>query len=199
MNRHVSFKQAGLVSILILTLLSGCASTNGIGSRARPKVSPETAHTFEIFTLPALPEAADRDYLGVSQEPFKLTQVKTRLLLIETYSMYCPHCQREAPLVNALYDLIRQKGLADRIKIIGIAAGDSQFEVETFKKQYNVPFPLFKDEDLSKTHQMGVKRTPTFLAIRIDEDGSHRHVLFHPGRMETPGQFLETLRRLSDF
>lgn len=196
MNPYVSFKPACLVSILILTFLSGCAGINGSGSQARPKVLPETAHTFEIFTLPSPPEAADRDYLGVSKEPFKLTQVKTRLLLIETYSMYCPHCQREAPLVNSLYDLIQQKGLAERIKIIGIAAGDSQFEVETFKKQYNVPFPLFKDEDLSTARQMGVKRTPTFLAIRIAEDGSHDHVMFRPGRMETPARFLEELQQL---
>lgn len=197
MTPSVSFKPAGLVSILMLMLLSGCAGIHGSRSTARPNVLPETAHGFAIFTLPSPSEAADRDYLGISRQPFKLTQVKTRLLLIETYSMYCPHCQREAPLVNALFHMIEQKGLADRIKIIGIAAGDSQFEVETFKKKYKVPFPLFKDEDLAMARQMGVRRTPTFLAIRIGEDGRHDHVMFRPGRMETPARFLEELRQLA--
>ena len=196
---YFPFKTASLALILLSTLFSGCAGSNGANSPIKQEVASKQIPTFEIFSLPSPTGAADRDYLGISQGPFKLTQVKTRLLLIEAYSMYCPHCQREAPLVKSLYDLIEQMGLGDRIKIIGIAAGDSQFEVETFKKQYKVPFPLFADKDLSLANQMGVKRTPTFLAIRIDKNGSHRHVLFHPGRMETPAKFLSQLRRLGGF
>ena len=107
--------------------------------------TPLKGEAFPSIKLPTPKNTDERRYLGLSEAgSFRISQLKAEVVIIEIYSLYCPHCQSFAPEVNALYQMIQQiPGLQDQIKLIGIAAGNSPLEVKAFKEKHEVPFPLF--------------------------------------------------------
>ena len=140
-----------------------------------------------------------KSYLGLPfSDFFKIAQIKAKVVIIEIFSMYCPHCQGDAPDVNKLYNMIEgNPKLKDKIKLIGIGAGNSSYEVEVFAKTYDIPFPLFADMDFSIHKVLGEVRTPYFIGIKINNDGTHRVFYSKPGGVDNPDQFLDLMLRLS--
>ena len=149
--------------------------------------------------LPVPNDPAERLYLGLSGKgTFQIPEIKAKVVIIEIFSMYCPYCQREAPEVNKLYQAIEaDRNLRGKIKLIGIGAGNSQFEVEVFRKTYKVPFPLFPDEDFTLHKCFGETRTPYFIAIQIDENGSHLVIYSKLGGTKGAEKFLKQITQLS--
>ncbi len=104
---------------------------------------PAKGEPFPALMLPAPKSVDEKNYLGLSGTgAFKISQIKAQVALIEVFSMYCPFCQKDAPGLNELYRAIENNPqLKGKIKMIGIGAGNSPFEVDVFKKTYTVPFP----------------------------------------------------------
>lgn len=107
-------------------------------------------------------------YLGLENlEPFSLSQIKTKLILVEFYSFYCPHCQEAAPTNNKLFKYIRRSSeLKNDIKMIGIALTNKPFEVKMFKETFHVKFPLFPDEDKAILDKLGIQWTPVMVLMK---------------------------------
>jgi thiol-disulfide isomerase/thioredoxin len=156
---------------------------------------PSTGDVFPEITLPVPKQSNDKAYLGITDaEDFTITQIKAPVIIIEIFSMYCPFCQKEAPLINELYELVQSKSvLKDKIKIIGIGAGNTQFEVDFFKSEYSIPFPLFPDESFSVHKAVGEVRTPYFFALQIRPDGSNEIIYSKAGSIHDPRAFLELI------
>jgi len=145
-------------------------------------------------------DSGDKSYLGLSFGfgSFRISQIKAKVVIVEIFSMYCPYCQKEAPIVNQLYARIEQNpALKGKIKMIGIGVGNSLYEVETFKKRYNVPFPLLPDGDYVIHRQLGEVRTPYFIGVKINPDGSHQVIYSKLGAFDGVDQFLSTIIKLS--
>lgn len=148
----------------------------------------------ELFLV--TPESEQhRDYLGLSTSPgdkFKVSDIKADILIIELFSMYCPFCQKEAPLVNELYEVMSQsetKGVT--VKIIGLGASNSQFEVEHFGETYGVDFPLFPDKDMSMYKALGGTGTPGFVGYRLKDTKQPVNVLRNSGGFYNAHDFLK--------
>ena len=150
------------------------------------------------FTLSTPKNGGERDYLGLSSfsGSFKIPALKTQVVLIEIFSMYCPYCQAEAPVVNRLHEKIEaNSALKGKIKIMGIGVGNSAYEVDVFKNKYRIPFPLFPDKDFKIYDKVGEVRTPYFIGIRINPDGSHRVIYSRLGALGDVDQFLREIVR----
>lgn len=142
---------------------------------------------------------SEKSYLGLfGFGSFKIPQIKAKVVIVEIFSMYCPYCQNEAPKVNQLYMKIQQNpALKDKIKMIGIGVGNSLYEVGLFRTRYNVPFPLFADGDYVIHKQVGEVRTPYFIGVKLNPDGSHQIFYSKLGAFESADQFLATVIKLS--
>ena len=180
----------GLFVTLFLSSYLVVAATKppGVGG-----VLPET-----ILSVPPKPE--HQKYLGLAGEGrFIIPQIKADVVLVEFFSMYCPYCQNEAPIVNKLYSNIeKNSNLKNRIKLIGIGVGNSAYEVSIFRKKYEINFPLFPDADFSIHKIIGEVRTPYFIGVRIMKDGSHNIIYSKLGGIGDVDQFLSLILRLSE-
>ncbi|MEF2145965.1 MAG: TlpA disulfide reductase family protein [Desulfovibrionaceae bacterium] len=143
---------AVLVLVLALLATAGPASANAL---------------FPDFPLSAQLTTEQQAYLGVTGPTLRLSEVQAPLLLIEVFSMYCPYCQRDAPEVNEFHKRLRLQGLDSKLKILGIGAGNTPFEVDFFKDKFAVPFPLFADEDYAVHTALGNVGTPYFVLVRV--------------------------------
>jgi thiol-disulfide isomerase/thioredoxin len=130
---------------------------------------PQVGNVFPEIELLKPNNPVDLNYLGLSGSGFfKINQIKTDVVIIEIFSMYCPYCQGEAPNINNLYALIEKDiALKNKIKIIGIGINNSLFETEIFKKKYKVEFPLIPDGDFKLHKTIGEVRTPYFIVVKI--------------------------------
>jgi hypothetical protein len=97
-----------------------------------------------------------------------------------------------------LYNLIESNSdLKNKIKLIGIGAGNSIYEVEVFKKTYTVPFPLFPDKDFTIHKACGEVRTPYFMVVKINDDKTHQIVHSQLGEYPGAEPFLELVLKSS--
>jgi peroxiredoxin len=160
---------------------------------------PAVGKSLPAFELPFPYETEAKTYLGLSGTgQFTIPQIKARVVIIQIFSMYCPVCQKEAFRVNELYQTIeKRKDLKDKIKLMGIGTGNTDFEVGFYRDKYNVPFPLFSDEEESIYEILGRLRTPYFIGVKINSDGSDEVFYSRLGQFRDTRGFLNRIIELS--
>lgn len=183
------------VSIIAIMLI--LASAFAIAATTQP---PQANSSLPEMKLLKPVDASELQYLGLSGTGlFSPDQVKTQALIIQIFSMYCPYCQKDAPNVNRLFDLIEHNpSLRGKIKILGIGVGNSPFEVNTFKKKYKIGFPLIPDADFKIHKIVGEVRTPYFVVVKLNGPKKLDVVYSRLGAHENIEVFLAEVVKLAD-
>ncbi|MBI5518831.1 MAG: redoxin domain-containing protein [Desulfovibrio sp.] len=182
------FLAAPLLALLLMLVLALPALA------AKPKEG-DVLPDLEIKT-PLKP--AEQEYLGLpaGAKSWRLSQIKAETLLVEIFSMYCPRCQAEAPAVNRVFEKLMASPQGAKLKFVAIGAGNSQFEVDFFRKKYQAGMPMVQDADY-KLHKafMGVG-TPSYFVLKSLPGGKGLKVLyFREGQFEDEDAFLEQVLR----
>jgi len=140
--------------------------------------------------------SADGNSLNIKKNgPFVISEIPASYVLLEIFSMYCPICQGEAPMVNKVYDMIKSNpNLKDKVRVIGIGIGNTPFEVDVFRKKFDVNFPLFPDDNfaLQKACSEPI-RTPTFVGIKIVDKKNIEIKEIHIGKIQDAQEFINTM------
>lgn len=143
--------------------------------------------------------AAQKAYLGINSDEPRLSDVSGKYILVEIVSMYCPVCQREAPLVNEIYRRLDERGYSGRIKMLGIGAGNSQFEVDYFRTKHSVAIPLFTDQDYTAHEALGQVKTPWYALVRQYDHTRLESVFTHAGEIENTEDFLQAILKAAGY
>jgi peroxiredoxin len=105
---------------------------------------------FPACRLMLLEYRKDRDYLEIKhgQRSISLEDIESDYIFIGFYNELCSTCIEEIKIYKAFYHRLLADGdLKTKIKMIGIGAGSKKRHVAKFRKQKEIPFPLFADEN----------------------------------------------------
>ncbi len=158
-----------LLSILVLCLFSNYDARMEMAYAKEIRLI-KVGDLFPQTRLEVPKDPRERKYLTLTEiENFALKEIKADLVIVEILSVYCPSCQRQTPVFNQLFGLIENDAKTrGRIKMIGIAVGNSDREVQDFIKKYKIPFPIIPDPKFAMHRAIGGSRTPFTILVRPD-------------------------------
>ena len=182
--------KTNIIKLVLMLFFVSTSIMSGTEAAGEPEVLPDL-----VLTVPENQQY--NEYLGLTGEAgtsFSVQDIQADILLIELFDMYCQYCQQEAPAINELYEKMQEISKdGPVVKIIGLGASNSQFEVELFRDIYDIPFPLFPDKDMSSFRALSGEGTPGFIGCRLEEGRRPTIVLRKSGAFSDPGEFLYEL------
>ncbi|MDO9210060.1 MAG: hypothetical protein Q7V48_04845 [Deltaproteobacteria bacterium] len=136
---------------------------------------------FPEYSFPMTLAKNDAEYLGLPQkffglikgDSFSLKDIKADLILVEYLNKYCFSCQLQAPVMNQVFSMVEKTShLKGKVKFIGIGAGNNQREVDSFKAEKQIFFPIIPDSKFSAYEAIGDPgATPFMLLVRKTDSG----------------------------
>jgi len=161
-------------------------SPKGSGLPEIPKLG--AGDYFPSCRLYLLKYAEDRKYLGIrhNRRTFSLEDVESKYLLIEIYNEICYGCLAEVVNYKALYRVLNADDLLrDKVRMMGIGAGSKKRIVAKFRKEKNIPFPLFADEKRKIFESLGKPLLPTSYLVRRLPDGGRKIIFVQSGHIDS--------------
>ncbi len=156
---------------------------------------------FPDLTFKHVLSKGEQVYLGIPKKGlFSFREIRGSLFLIEFLSTYCYSCQKQAPIFNEVHALIeKDPKLKGKVKIIGIAAGNSLEEVEHYKKEHAIPYPVLPDSKFDAHNAVGSPRTPFTIWVRKDSQGKGMVVSTHLGLIESAQRAIEETKAVLQY
>lgn len=174
--------------VLIIVLVAGVMSADllldyRMNGQAHPQES-ETAESLGLEIGTAVGELAP-DFTGTTIEgqDLALSDLRGKVVLVNIFASWCGPCRVEAPHLVEVYNSLDQ----DKFEFIGLNLQERPAEVEFFRDEFFIDFPLVLNEggDLTNIY------TPIGLPTTwfIDQQGVVRFVFSGP----MTGEVLETI------
>lgn len=109
--------------------------------------------------------SVDPNNIGTAS-PESFLRTDASIVVVDFFDMYCHSCQTEAPHVMKLERAVQKRSQDKKVQFYAVGWGNSPLEAETYRTQFNVPFPVIPDRDLRISKRYGSFRPPLILALR---------------------------------
>jgi thiol-disulfide isomerase/thioredoxin len=110
------------------------------------------------------PYAARFSLVSITGQKIDLADYKGKVVLVNFWASWCPHCRRMIPSLVGLHDQYYSKGL----RIVGIAVSDHKQAVEEFYQHGNISYPIAMGDAYTRRLYGGVSGLPTTVLIGRD-------------------------------
>lgn len=139
----------------VLVLAAGFAliprATKGCESASLDEDAPDWEAKV-VVNGAALPTASER---------LKLTELRGHPVILDFWATWCGPCQMEAPVVNAIAQRYRDRGLV----VVGVNTSDEDGLAAQFFRRKRLDFPVVYDEGNRIAKQYGVSNLPTLIVV----------------------------------
>lgn len=139
---------------------------------------PKKGSTLPDFRVTAPDEKKDSDYLNLGAEKtFRIQDIDAKLLFIEIIGVYCLQCHKQLPSNRKLFFRIKKNSrLAQKVRMIAIAAGANTNETKHIVDQLEIPYPVLPDTKFQIHKILGEPRTPFTMLVTPDGKVKYAHV-----------------------
>jgi hypothetical protein len=161
--------------------------------------------TFPDIIFQSILSKQNQKYLGISDSrreiynssdfySFTIRETEADLVIIELINVHCFSCEKQAPIMNAIYNLIEiDNNLKNKIRIIGVCPGNTFQEVERFRNQYSIPFPLVPDPQFEIYEAIGNQCGTPFILMARKNKQEHIITWSHLGSIADPLYFMQKI------
>jgi cytochrome c biogenesis protein CcmG, thiol:disulfide interchange protein DsbE len=170
----------GSLAIVVIAVIVAIGLANrGAVSNSAQTVNPNATKLTVGSTAPTFSVATNAG-------PFDLASVNTPVFL-EVFASWCPHCQHEVPIVDAL-----AKHYAGKVAFVGVSGSpygvdgsspENQADIDSWVQHLNVTYPIAFDPDLKVANAYLQGGYPTIVMI-----DSHKVVRYVNSGELTPAQ-----------
>lgn len=175
----------GSLAIVVIAVIVAIGLANrGAVSNSAQTVNPNATKLTVGSTAPTFS-------VSTNAGPFDLASVNTPVFL-EVFATWCPHCQHEVPIVDAL-----AKQYAGKVAFVGVSGSpygvdgsspENQADIDSWVQHLNVTYPIAFDPDLKVANAYLQGGYPTI--VMIDRNKVVRYV--NSGEL-TPAQLQTAL------
>ncbi len=159
-KRTILFASLGLVAILIVVAIALASNV------------PKTASLAPQNAKLAVGAQAPEFQVATTGGAFDLAHAGGKPTLLEVFATWCPHCQRETAVLNAVD--AKYHGRANVVAVSGSPYGmdsttpENQADVVGFMQKYSVTYPIAFDPNLSVANAYLQGGFPTIVLIGAD-------------------------------
>ena len=150
------------IAIIVIAAIAAIGLANrGVISNASQTVNPDAKKIVVGSVAPTFNITSDAG-------PFDLAAVSTPVFL-EVFATWCPHCQHEVPVVDAL-----AKAYAGKVAFIGISGSpygvdgtspENEADINAWVQKLGVTYPVAFDDDLAIANEYLQGGYPTIVMI----------------------------------
>lgn len=150
-----------------------------------------SAHAGGLAFLRIRPTAPDFELRDVYGDPYRLSELRGSVVLVNFWATWCPPCRAEMPVLQRVWDKLKDKDF----RLLAIGMGDDRATINRFYHSMTTPltFTLLPDRQNRLSQVWPVRGIPvTFV---VDKEGRIASTVHGVMNWDQP-EVLSAIRRL---
>lgn len=125
----------------------------------------------DVSLLEVGDKAPDFELVDLEGNDHKLSDYEGQGVFLNFWGTWCKPCAKEMPAMDRQYDAFKDQG----VQVLAVNIAQSEFEVNSFAKQYGLSFPVVIDKTKSVMTAYNIRPLPT--TVLVNPDGEIQRII----------------------